>query len=866
MQKHSLLSHTFSSSKRVSLLLFASLLLGCGGSANGPAGIDGSSTSMASTSSALTPSSQLLPTPPISTPAEGKIQKTVYLSDIVWTSATNGWGPVERDRSNGDENAGDGLPIRVGGESYVKGLGANADSSIKLDLTGDCNTFSAVVGLDDEIRAQNKYGSLIFVVLLDGIEKFNSGVMRVSDSVRAKTIKIAVTGGSKLELKIVNADEAAYDHGDWADAKLECNTNFSVASYVPPSPVRDCVAGPNYDEPGLITGNAAASAGSNVTITLPDTRVNLLGAASGLAANWTQVSGPSNVLFKSTTAPNTAVMADQPGTYVLRLSACDQSNRKTSDVQLVVAPNPIILGSQSTPLDHLKSINRPVFKQGHTMLPLSQYSCGVADPIQTELMKHWGYTGQFFLGDYLGTDRAREILANPGKYPVEYQPGNLRTIYNNYNGADAKLPTLPASTWVRAANGGIYLQADGLPLISPAAPDSVFQIVGDYLGAQAAYLETGLNEPIRIIPNAGEHGLFWLTEKDPDVVYGQDPAVLAAYRASGQSTWLEYISQEKARHERVVKESIFKRLKKGRPFYEWYQEAYGPDRGRWGGWKKYNFLWEKFIGSDGKPLVSDYSSPQMYFKFQNSGWSGIEPDSMVAFDGLTQSLKDAGGLKKLGQKLTYPWVSLGWEFQDSGGISDVDLYIGAMKAHYTAGAIGASVGYFTCTGTREAPFVAAMSQNLPVGMATPTQIKGFYATAQVHALFSHLESFLRDGDLLDGPDQHVYKAGGEAITPAMEFPADGESTLVDGSFGKVKIPTARVVARKMRTADRWLITAWANTGIDRDVQATIDAKLGKLTLKARRAGSVYIAELKGGKVSLTLMDADGMNPTRSLFP
>ena len=38
---------------------------------------------------------------------------TIYVSDLTWASAVNGWGPVEKDRSNGEEGAGDGLPMVV---------------------------------------------------------------------------------------------------------------------------------------------------------------------------------------------------------------------------------------------------------------------------------------------------------------------------------------------------------------------------------------------------------------------------------------------------------------------------------------------------------------------------------------------------------------------------------------------------------------------------------------------------------------------------------------------------------------------------------------------------------------------------------
>ncbi len=46
---------------------------------------------------------------------------TTYLSDLTWTSATNGWGPVEKDKSNGDSPAGDGKTITLNGTTYREG-------------------------------------------------------------------------------------------------------------------------------------------------------------------------------------------------------------------------------------------------------------------------------------------------------------------------------------------------------------------------------------------------------------------------------------------------------------------------------------------------------------------------------------------------------------------------------------------------------------------------------------------------------------------------------------------------------------------------------------------------------------------------
>ena len=49
-----------------------------------------------------------------------------YLSDLPWTSMINGWGPAERDRSNGELGASDGATLTLNGVTYAKGLGVHA--------------------------------------------------------------------------------------------------------------------------------------------------------------------------------------------------------------------------------------------------------------------------------------------------------------------------------------------------------------------------------------------------------------------------------------------------------------------------------------------------------------------------------------------------------------------------------------------------------------------------------------------------------------------------------------------------------------------------------------------------------------------
>ena len=74
----------------------------------------------------------------------------------------------------------------------------------------------------------------------------------------------------------------------------------------------------------------------------------------------------------------------------------------------------------------------------------------------------------------------------------------------------------------------------------------------------------------------------------------------------------------------------------------------------------------------------------------------------------------------------------------------------------------------------------------------------------------------------------------------------------------------RVLARKLKAHNKWLITAWAADGVDRPIKVTIPV-LGEVTLLARSAGSVYTATIKYKTPQLTLNDPDAMLPTAKGF-
>ncbi|WP_309067067.1 endo-alpha-N-acetylgalactosaminidase family protein [Microbacterium sp.] len=144
---------------------------------------------------------------------------TAYLSDLPFVSEANGWGPVERDMSNGEDAAGDGTPLTIGGVTFAKGLGTHADSSVKVYLGGQCTTFTATVGLDDS-KDEKGEGDVIFRVRDGATVLHDTGSITWDDP--GTPIIVDVTGVEVLELVVDKNGVDFRDHADWADAKVVC--------------------------------------------------------------------------------------------------------------------------------------------------------------------------------------------------------------------------------------------------------------------------------------------------------------------------------------------------------------------------------------------------------------------------------------------------------------------------------------------------------------------------------------------------------------------------------------------------------------------------------------------------------------------
>src|SRR6478609_5453222 len=72
------------------------------------------------------------------------------------------------------------LVFALGGVTYEHAVPLNADADLTIDLGGKAQRFTALVGIDDTVKAPA--GSVIFGVWVDGKQVADTGVIRGGDA------------------------------------------------------------------------------------------------------------------------------------------------------------------------------------------------------------------------------------------------------------------------------------------------------------------------------------------------------------------------------------------------------------------------------------------------------------------------------------------------------------------------------------------------------------------------------------------------------------------------------------------------------------------------------------------------------------
>ena len=139
--------------------------------------------------------------------------ETVWLDDLNLDAATQGWGDPHKNQSV------EGHTLTIGGKKFARGFGTHAVSELPVNLDGGAKSFTASVGVDDEVNGST-VSSVEFIVHGDGKLLWRSGVMKAGQP--ARDCSVDLTGVKSLVLEVSDAgDGEGFDHADWADAKFE---------------------------------------------------------------------------------------------------------------------------------------------------------------------------------------------------------------------------------------------------------------------------------------------------------------------------------------------------------------------------------------------------------------------------------------------------------------------------------------------------------------------------------------------------------------------------------------------------------------------------------------------------------------------
>jgi alpha-galactosidase len=110
--------------------------------------------------------------------------------------------------------------LTINGATFAKGLGVHAASDISYYVGKACSTFTASVGVDDEVASTK--GSVVFQVFADGTKVADSGTLTGASA--AKQISASISGADQLRLVVTDGGNGVdSDHSDWANPTITCS-------------------------------------------------------------------------------------------------------------------------------------------------------------------------------------------------------------------------------------------------------------------------------------------------------------------------------------------------------------------------------------------------------------------------------------------------------------------------------------------------------------------------------------------------------------------------------------------------------------------------------------------------------------------
>lgn len=244
--------------------------------------------------------------------------QTVWLDELDLSAATQGYGVPGKNKTV------DGKTMTIAGKTFQRGVGTHAVSSLSVILNGKARSFTAQVGIDDEITGHEP--AVEFELYGDGKKLWSSGIMRLGDA--ARECNVTLTGVQKLELVVTDGGNGNYyDHANWADARFEANGVTRFATY-----------NPIASEPYILTPKAPEWPrinGSTVFGVRPGSPFQYRIAATGKRPMSFSATGlPAGLQLDAKTGIITGVLTAK-GTYIVTLGASNTKGKADKKLRIV---------------------------------------------------------------------------------------------------------------------------------------------------------------------------------------------------------------------------------------------------------------------------------------------------------------------------------------------------------------------------------------------------------------------------------------------------------------------------------------------------------------------------------------------------
>jgi alpha-galactosidase len=111
-----------------------------------------------------------------------------------------------------------GTPLRLGDQTYARGIGVNSRCVIEVSLARPATRFLAAIGIDRNV--DNTVASAQFFVRVSTRDVLATEVMKATGDVRS--IDVPLDGATRFELVVEDGgDGRSFDQADWADARVE---------------------------------------------------------------------------------------------------------------------------------------------------------------------------------------------------------------------------------------------------------------------------------------------------------------------------------------------------------------------------------------------------------------------------------------------------------------------------------------------------------------------------------------------------------------------------------------------------------------------------------------------------------------------